>query len=592
MMRGGDARQTALGMGARQWMERRRMRTLIVAVLLAVFCAACGSDGDRSPTEPGDSTMPGADDAEVAGERDAGSVSDAQSGPGPANPDGALPGSAEAGMTGPIALPGDAAVGVPRPMGSGEISWKPCAESTRECGTLQVPLDYDQPAAGTVRLAVMRRKASGTRVGALLINPGGPGSSAVDYLGFIADANKSPLLARFDVVAFDPRGVGYSTPVSCHERLQQLVAADPSPDDEAEWQAIDSVAAAFAGDCQAAHGALLPHLDTVNVARDMERVRAALGESKLHYLGFSYGTSIGARYAELYPENVGRMVLDGAVHLAISAEDLALEQAKGFERALSKFFGWCAGAATRCTWAQGADPALSFKQLQAEVEARPVPAPASDRPVGAGEFLLGVVATLYAGEVGWRALDDSLDDLRAGDGNMLIDYVDGYLQREKDGRYSNREEANSAVNCIDRKPMSVAQVRAAEARFAAEAPTFGLPGLTSLLVCAHWGATGGRDRGAPSAPGAPPIVVVGTLNDPATPYAWSQALAEQLASGVLVTANVEGHTGYARGDRCVDAAVEAYLFEGAVPSEATCTPAATSALSLPLRSFRWQARLR
>ena len=565
------------------------MRRVMVAGSLAVLAMACAGEG--SDEGPDASMLPPAPDA--APSEDAG-LPDGASSPGDATLSDAATVDAAALVDAALAEAStprpDAGPSVPRPPDPGLISWRPCAENTRECGTMQVPLDHADPAAGTIKVAVMRRRASGARVGALLMNPGGPGSSAIDYLGFFVDDSTSPLLDRFDLVAFDPRGVGYSVRIDCHATLQQLYAADPSPDDEGEWQAASDAAKRFAEDCQSAHGSLLPHVATVNVARDMDLVRAALGETKLNYLGFSYGTSIGARYAELFPQNVGAMVLDGAVDLELSALDLALEQAKSFERALATYFAWCGAGMGRCGWTKGGDPATAFRALEAAIEAAPIAVPTADRPLGPGEFITAVTATLYGGEVGWRALSLGLERALANNGATLLEYVDGYLQREPDGAYTNREEANQAVNCSDRKPMTLAEIRAATERFAREAPIFGLPALTGQLVCAHWPIQG-ENLPLPRGAGAPPILVLGNVGDPATPYAWSQSLAEDLESAVLLTSLSEGHTSYGRGNACIDGAVHSYLFDGVVPPENPCGSAPLSRLLFSRGpAMRWRPR--
>jgi pimeloyl-ACP methyl ester carboxylesterase len=536
-----------------------------------LLLAACGGGGDDEAPSDRDATLPRDDGAFPPAD---GSAPMPDEGGGPTLPAdaavdaAAADGATEAGIS--DAGVADARAAVPRPADPGLITFNPCAENTRECGTIRLPLNYADPALGTVRIAVMRRRATSVRLGALLLNPGGPGTSAIDFLGEFVEDSRSPLLDHFDLVAFDPRGVGYGTSLDCHETLQTLYAVDPSPDNEPEWQSAIAAAAKFAADCGAADGALLPHLGTLNVARDMDRVREALGEAKLDYFGFSYGTSIGARYAELFPDKVGRFVLDGAVDLGLSALDLALEQAKGFERALDRYLAWCAGAAGRCAWTAGADPRAAFLAIAAAVDAAPLPtAPTGDRPLGPGEFNTAVIATFYIGELGFEPLTQGLDAAKAGDGRKLLEYVDAYLRREADGSYPNREEANNAVNCLDRKPMSVAEIRAAAARFASEAPIFGLPALTGQLVCAHWPVMG-SDIVPPRAMGAPPLVVIGTVGDPATPYAWSQALAEDLASAVLLTALGDGHTAYGRGNACVDQAVHAFYFDGVVPPENGC----------------------
>jgi len=452
-----------------------------------------------------------------------------------------------------------------RPAGS--LKWTDCAGEF-ECTTLWVPLDYADTAGESVRLAITRHRATGKRVGALLVNPGGPGSSAVDFLPKLVDNVNPRMVASFDLVAFDPRGVGFSTPLDCHSTLQQYNAVDPSPDDEAEWKAIDDASAAFADECKQKHEKLLPHLGTLNVARDMDRVRDALGEEKLTYLGFSYGVSIGAYYADMFPERVGKMVLDGAVDLTLPEVDLVFEQAKGFELALRNYFSWCKSDMARCSWAAGSTPEAKFAELRASVELAPLAAPSADRNVGPGEFDIAVKAPLYAGERGWQILSGGLAAALSGDGSMLISFVDIYHERQDDGTYTNIEEVFNAVSCVDRPGLTLPEVRAQQARFVEAAPIFGLSSLTSLLICTHWPVQGVQVP-PPRGIGAGPIVVVGTTSDPATPYAWSQRLAQGLESATLLTYDGQGHTGYGQGEPCIDSAVESFLIESKLPG-GTC----------------------
>jgi pimeloyl-ACP methyl ester carboxylesterase len=249
-----------------------------------------------------------------------------------------------------------------------------------------------------------------------------------------------------------------------------------------------------------------------------------------------------------------------------------LEQAKGFEGALRNYFGWCRSAADNCSWASASTPEQAFAALQAQVEATPIPAAKADRPVGPGELLLGVTASLYYGQQGWVVLSGALREAAAGDGTTLINLVDQYHQRQIDGSYTNIEEVFTAVSCIDQAAPTLEQVRAAEPRFVAEAPIFGLSSLTSLLVCTHW-AVQGQDLPPPKGKDAPPIVVIGTTGDPATPYAWAERMAADLESAKLLTYRGEGHTGFGKGDACIDNAVVAYLLDGKVP-DSGCASAA------------------
>lgn len=441
------------------------------------------------------------------------------------------------------------------------IVFEPCDRGF-ECGRLRVPIDHAKPGAATLELAVKRRRATGRRLGSLHVNPGGPGGSAIDFLPSFA-ARAGVLAKHFDLVAVDPRGVGRSTPIDCHGQLGAFFAADPSPDDEAEWRQLNDVARAFAEECVQKHGALLPYLGTPNVARDMDLVRAALGDEQLHYLGYSYGTAIGSWYAELFPARVGAMVLDGAVDMQLSAVELARTQGIGFEDTLKTYFAWCDAQPSRCTWTRARPAADAFDDLVAAIERAPLAARL--RPAGPGELIVGVVYTLYGDEAGWRSLSRALQEAVDGSGNMLVAFTDGYLRRRPDGTYPNMQEANQAVNCIDYPTPSVDALRSEVERFRDSAPIFGVSALTGLWICAHW-PRGEPPPAPPTGRGAKPIVVIGTTGDPATPYAWAEALSAQLSSAVLLTYEGEGHTAFGRGDACLDGAVHAYFIEGKVPA--------------------------
>jgi len=472
----------------------------------------------------------------------------------------AIAGSGAAGQTPPAAGSG----ALPPPPVPAPLRWSACG--TDECATLEVPLDYAAPSGERIELAVRRRAARGQKIGSLLINPGGPGGSAYDFLPGFAGGPGAKLLDRFDIVAFDPRGVGRSTPINCHSTIETLISSDPTPDTEAEWTAIDSAAAAFANECATKHAKLLPHLATPDVARDMDQVRAALGDEKLTYFGYSYGTELGAWYAELFPDRVRALVLDGALDVKLTSTEIALQQAVGFENSLASFFDWCTTASTNCRWAMGGTPAAAFMKLSAAIDMAPVMTRSANRKLGPGEFLLGVIAPLYGGVQGYRQLSDALAAAAGGDGSTLLGFVDAYTERQNDGTYGTIQEANNAVNCLDAPTPPYADLRNEVMRFAAASPTFGVATLTSLLVCAHWPVRATKPA-SPMAAGAAPILVIGTTGDPATPYPWAEALAAQLESGVLLTYEGEGHTAYGRGVKCIDDAVNAYLIDGTLPAD-------------------------
>lgn len=448
------------------------------------------------------------------------------------------------------------------------FQWHRCGDF--ECAELKVPLDYADPAGEQISVAVERSvTTSPQRIGSLLINPGGPGASAIDFLHDFVQIASPTIKSHFDIVAFDPRGVGQSTPLDCHSTVEKLAAEDPTPDDDAEWTQSDAVAKTFADECAQKFPKLLPHLGTPDVARDMDQVRTALGEDKLTYLGYSYGTSLGAHYAQLFPQNVRALVLDGALDMSLSSVEISLQQAIGFDKSLQTFFGWCSKNASSCAWANGGSPAQAFKALSDKVDKGPLRG-SNNREVGPGLFLIGVLAPLYSGEDGYRALSSALTAAASGDGSGLLRFADSYLERKQDGSYSNVQEANYSVNCLDEPSPDFAGIRAQAPQFQMASETFGLATLTGLLVCAHWPVqTQQHPPASMWGAGAPPILVVGTTGDPATPYAWAEALAKELASGVLITYEGEGHTAYLRSVPCIDDAVEAYLIDGKAPAEGT-----------------------
>jgi pimeloyl-ACP methyl ester carboxylesterase len=537
--------------------------------------AAAAGTVAATPARPASSGGAGAPAASPAGSAGSPAAGNAGSSATPSAAGGAGSNAAVGGASGASEPAAAGSGALPPPPDPVKPTWKSC--NGFECSTLEVPLDYAAPSGEKIKLALKRSRARGQRIGSLLINPGGPGGSAVDFLTSFVQVAGPALLQRFDVVAFDPRGVGASTPIECHSTLQKLIATDPSPDDEAEWQASDAAAKVFADECAQKYGKILPFLGTVNVARDMDQVRAALGDEKLTYLGFSYGTAIGARYADLFPQRVRALVLDGALDMSLSALDISLQQAQGFEQALATYFTWCGRAASNCTWTSGMQPEAAFKQLAANVEKKAL----SGRvPVGPGEFLLGVIAPLYGGEDGFRILSQELTGAARGDGSTIMSLVDSYTDRKADGSYGNMQEANNAVNCIDAPAPDYMALRAQEMRFSMESPIFGTATLTSLFVCAHW-PVHAQQAPVPRASGAPPILVVGTTGDPATPYGWAQALSKELESGVLLTYEGEGHTAYSRSVPCIDDAVEAYLIDGKVPEAGKrCASAGTASRSM------------
>lgn len=448
-----------------------------------------------------------------------------------------------------------------------ELSWRGCGVPGFQCATLTAPLDYtDVDPAEDLQLAVARVRApdSAGRIGSLLVNPGGPGASAIDFLqGYAGLGFPEPVRERYDMVALDARGTGRSEPVEClsDAEMDEFTQVDRTPDDEAEAEELFAAVTAFGEGCRERSGRLLEHISTEDSARDLDLLRAVLGDGRLHFYGASYGTQLGAVYAELYPERVGRLVLDAAVDPRLSTLERDREQAGGFETAFRAFLADCTARAD-CPLTEAED----LSRLFAELDAEPLPT-GEERRLTESLALTGVAQALYAPSL-WPRLRAALAAAADGDGGPLLELADSYHDREPDGTYGTIMFAFPAISCLDAPPAvrEPDDVRAELPAFEEVSPTFGADFAWAMLLCAAWPVEATGEPSAVEAPGAAPILVLGTTRDPATPYAWSQALAEQLESGVLVTYDGDGHGAYGESD-CVDAVVGDYLLGGAVPTE-------------------------
>lgn len=463
-------------------------------------------------------------------------------------------------------------VGTPTSSAPGTLDWEEC--NGAECAFLDVPLDPADPGGDTIELALARHPAEGDRLGSLLVNPGGPGSEA-RWLAFQAELIfPDEVLERFDIVAWDPRGVGASTSVNCLDDLDSFWAADRSPDSPAETAEVERVSRDLAEGCEERSAELLPYLSSWATVADMERMREALGDDRLNYLGFSYGTLLGARFAERYPERVRALVLDGAIDPSLPPDEATREQALGFEASLEAFLDACE-ADDDCAFRAGGDPAAGYDRLMAQIDAEPLPAEldGESRELGPGEADIGVAAALYAGRDGWDALAGALNAAARGDGAPLLALADAYTGYEGDGRYSDENEAFYATGCLDGPAPTTEEISMLAGSLAREAPRFGPATVWLGLPCAYWPVEGDAEPGALRAEGAPAVLVLGTANDPATPLAWAEALAGQLTSGVLAVLDDEGHTAFGRGNACIDGIVVDYLVDLEVPPDGTNCPA-------------------
>ncbi len=450
-----------------------------------------------------------------------------------------------------------------------ELDWRDCGEN--ECARLTVPLDYAEPDGETIEIAVLRVRATepGKRVGQLVVNPGGPGGSGVDYAAGGESVFGATLARYYDIVGFDPRGVGESDGLECATTGQTdaFLAADPDPDTAAEVRRNDRLTRAYGEGCLERSGDLARHVSTIEVARDVDVLRGALGENQLDWFGASYGTTIGATYAELFPGNVRRMVLDGAVAQNIPDDESAVDQARGFQTALDAYLRDCLEQGCFL----GEDLGEAQRRLSTfleEVDAQPLPTGEAERPLTEGLAVYGIFLPLYVQSY-WPLLTDALRQaIQEGDGTALLLLADQYTQRTPDGYDGNQTEALYAVNCAD-SPDSVplADVPARFGEFEAVAPVFARIFAYGLSTCGSWPIEPTQERLEVDGAGAAPILVVGTTRDPATPYRWAQELAQELDSGVLLSRDGDGHTGFMQGNECVDKAIEAYLVAGEVPED-------------------------
>ncbi|MFC7545577.1 alpha/beta hydrolase [Plantactinospora sp. GCM10030261] len=489
---------------------------------------------------------------------------------------------------------------------AGAAAWRPCPEVPRElvgraapnmaydCTTVAVPRDWavaggpgaagspgptvGASGADTFEIALIRARSSKQtdRIGSLLVNPGGPGGSGVDtavYLSFGPAFGGLPdeVTRRFDIVGFDPRGVKRSSPVKCisNADLDASFGYDPDPDTAAEFDGLVRLNERIGKACGDKYGDQLRLFSTEQAARDIDAIRSAVGDEKLTYLGYSYGTLLGATYAQLFPRNVRAMVLDGAVDPKQDAVAGSEGQAKGFETAFRNFTEWCAATPGKCPIAPDARAAVT----DALAKGRTSPARGADgREATAGWIFFAVVSSLYT-ETGWQELAKAIKELEGGDPAGVFELADRYADRDSNGEYSNQFDASMTVNCADQEQRpDREQARTLQEQWRQKYPLFGPPLATGLLSCASWPApadpypTGRAD-------GSAPILVVGTTGDPATPYEQTQKLADMLGVGRVLTWEGEGHTAYPQTS-CVSAAVNAYLVDLTLPPAGKrCPPA-------------------
>lgn len=457
-----------------------------------------------------------------------------------------------------------------------DLTWRSGSDGI-DTTRVTVPLNWADPTGRTIEIAIARHRATGKRLGSLLVNPGGPGGSGYDFVAQSAQyVVTADVLAHYDLVGFDPRGVGRSTAVVCYtdpkQQDQLLYGTYDQPYGSAGWAAElsrrekDWVAA-----CRRNTGPLLGHLDAASVARDMDVIRAVLGDTAMHYLGYSYGTYLGTMYAELFPKKVGRMVLDGAVDPKVDQLDALATQMAGFDSALKAYLASCEST-SGCPFSGGVDQGMrQVRQVLDTVDAQHLSS-SDGRALDSATLGTAISETLYS-ESSWPDLTQLFASLREGDADPAFAQADAYNDRSSNGTYTdNGTEVYTAVTC-DETTLGTdgVDVLGDLAKLDAAAPTLGkylAYDDTAVLeaACDAWPYKPARLPTSFAAKGAKPIVVIGTTNDPATPYAQSVSLARQLSSGFLLTHHGEGHTVYAQGDTCIDANVDRYLLTGALPA--------------------------
>lgn len=447
-----------------------------------------------------------------------------------------------------------------------KLVWTTCGGSI--CTWVQAPVNYKDPQGTTIRLRVKLRPADSRKPkGNLFINPGGPGGSGVDYVdGFAGDTSKA-VRADYNIIGFDPRGVGRSSPLKClsDSAFDKYTRIDPTPNDFPEILKLEKGFTSIGKACVKRSGLLASHVSTEENARDLDVLRSLMGSRKLDFYGASYGTQLGATYANLYPTTVGSMVLDGGVDPSLSKERQGFGQAGGFELALKSFLKDCVEK-ENCSLGKDVDAGeLTIRTLLIGLDEKPMKT-RGDRKLTENAAIYGIAYSLYTPKA-WAVLNTALDRTSFGDGTVLLALADQYFGRNNDGSYDdNSAQVVNAVRCLDYpKSPTRNETLLLLASYLKKSPVFGKVMAWTSTECVNWPVKSKTPQRPVHAKGAPPILVIGTTRDPATPYAWSKSLAKELDSGILITRHGDGHTGYAVGNSCVDGTVNRFLTDGKVP---------------------------
>ena len=456
-----------------------------------------------------------------------------------------------------------------------EVSWSACGGERSYCGTIEVPADWNNPQGERFKLAIAYRQADAAKpLGSVLFNPGGPGASGVTWLKESSEQiGTSDLRKNFNVVGFDPRGVGASEPkvkcLSAEENDELYYGASDSPvGSQQEVADTRAKLSKFVEACVANTGNNLKFIDTFSAAKDMDVIRAVFGDSKINYLGFSYGTYLGTVYANLFPNRVGRMVLDGAIDPTVDEETQDLSQLKGFDQALRDFLADCLENQD-CPFTGSLAAAESkVANLLRSIERTPLNTD-SGRELTVWGALTGIIMPLYSQDW-WPSLSQGFAEALKGDGTTLLALADVYNDRGEDGTYlSNTVESNIAISCLDSRASTDEKVmRANNQTLVAASKMLGRYWQFGALTCEQWPFPAVAKPDSFSAKGTDPILVIGTTGDPATPYWQAVSLAnEVLSNAQLITFNGEGHTAYGQQSSCINRTVDEFFIKNVVPTE-------------------------
>lgn len=453
------------------------------------------------------------------------------------------------------------------------LAWTPC--SGMQCAWLTVPLDYADPSGATIRIRVTKSTATGAasgRLGSLVVNPGGPGASGLDFARYIAEVVAPKVARQYDIVGFDPRGVGKSEPVTCMtgEQTTQFLRTDPSPRTAAQERRTMAIAARIGRGCLAMSPTIAQHVGSLDTARDLDVLRSTLGDHTLNWLGFSYGTYLGTLYAELFPANVGRFVLDGALDPSLDSMGISQGQSRGFQVALTRFAQDCAGRSS-CAWNSRTAALRGINTILARLDVRSMPTKRGPRLVQ-NEAVTAIFYAMYTPLL-WPSLRLALRQAKANDGTGLQTLADYANDKTGPNSYgSNMSSAFFAISCWDQPaPPGADGLRAAARAWSRNAP---VPELARAMSwgnapCSTWYGHSPQAPAPASTTTTAPILVVGTIYDPATPYPWAVALHNQLPTSTLLTYRGDGHTAFGSGSTCIDNAITAYLLTGQQPAAGT-----------------------